>query len=261
MHATPETHQKKRIDFIIGGTQKGGTTALFEYLAEHPEIQTPSQKELHYFDNDAIYENDTDYESYHQHFDFTEAGITCRGEATPIYMYLEPSPERIWQYNPQMKWILVLRNPIERAYSHWNMEFQKGRDTLDFQQALAAEDSRCRKALPLQHRVYSYVDRGFYSLQIRRILQFFPRTQLLVIESETLKNDHEAAISNCYEFLGTTSISTAYRKDQHKRAYDNSMSEEERNFLNERYHTEIQDLEALLGWNCSHWTSRTKHHQ
>ena len=253
MHATPETHQKKRIDFIIGGTQKGGTTALFEYLAEHPEIQTPSQKELHYFDNDAIYENDTDYESYHQHFDFTEAGITCRGEATPIYMYLEPSPERIWQYNPQMKWILVLRNPIERAYSYWNMEVQKGKDTLEFQQALEAEESRCRKALPLQHRTHSYIDRGFYTTQIKRIRCFFPKTQILVIKSEDLKCNHKFTLENIYDFLSVKKHTPPNPTQKHQRSYQKNLEKKERQYLEDIYNVEIKSLESLLDWDCSNW--------
>ena len=74
-----------------------------------------------------------------------------------------------------MRLIVILRNPIERAYSHWAMEHRRGNDQLPFALALEQEEARCREALPFQHRVFSYVDRGFYSAQLRRLWRFFGR--------------------------------------------------------------------------------------
>ena len=88
-----------------------------------------------------------------------------------------------------MRLIVMLRNPIERAYSHWAMEHRRGNDPLPFASALEQEEARCRGALPLQHRVFSYVDRGFYSAQLRRLWRFFGRDQVLVLRQEELRLD------------------------------------------------------------------------
>ena len=88
---------------------------------------------------------------------------------------------------PNMKIILVLRNPIQRAYSHWNMNRATNLDPLPFLEAVRAERVRSRRRLPLQDRDYSYVDRGFYSEQLRRIWRYFPTEQTLVLKTEHLK--------------------------------------------------------------------------
>ena len=149
-----------RVDFVIGGTQKGGTSALDSFLRQHPEICMPTtRKELHFFDRE---EENRDYKKYHANFK-PKPQHRVIGEASPIYMYWETAPDRIWKYNPKMKWILALRNPVERAFSAWNMETKRGKEKLPFAEAIEKEPERCREALPLQHRVYSYVDRGFYA--------------------------------------------------------------------------------------------------
>src|SRR3954470_7937054 len=152
-----------RVNFVIGGTQKGGTSALNRFLRQHPEICMPDErKELHYFDREEEFRGRPNYKHYHANFK-PQRGQRVLGEATPIYMYWEPAPRRIWSYNPQMKWILLLRDPAERAFSHWHMARARDEETLPFAQAIAQEPERCREALPLQHRVYSYIDRGFYA--------------------------------------------------------------------------------------------------
>src|SRR6266705_6230433 len=100
-----------RVDFVIGGTQKGGTSALDSFLRQHPEICMPkTKKELHYFDREQNFEKRPNYEKYHAQFK-PAPRHRMTGEATPIYMYWNAAPHRIWTYNPQMKWILALRNP------------------------------------------------------------------------------------------------------------------------------------------------------
>ena len=122
-----------RVDFVIGGTQKGGTSALDSFLRQHPEICMPAtRKELHFFDREA---ENTDYNAYHANFDPKPAHRVI-GEASPIYMYWKTAPSRIWNYNPKMKWIVALRNPVERAFSAWNMETKRGKEKLSFAEAI-----------------------------------------------------------------------------------------------------------------------------
>lgn len=160
--------------FLICGTQKGGTSALDHYLRAHPEIGMAREKEVHYFDNDSHFLNAApDYAAYHAAFS-PAPSHKILGEATPIYMYWHEAPRRIQEYNPEIKLIVLLRNPVQRAFSHWNMERARNLETLSFQDAIQNETGRCRTALPGQHRIFSYVDRGFYMAQLRRLWSFFP---------------------------------------------------------------------------------------
>ena len=140
-----------KVDFLIVGAQKSGTSALDEYLRGHSEIQMAKRKEAHFFDVENNFVSRVDYSKYHALFE-DDCGRTRKGEATPIYMYWYEAPKRIWEYNPNMKLMAVLRNPIDRAFSHWNMERDKNTDNLPFSEAIRTEAMRCRKALPFQHR-------------------------------------------------------------------------------------------------------------
>src|ERR1700738_1810555 len=187
-----------RVDFVIGGTQKGGTSALDSFLRQHPEICMPdTRKELHFFDREA---DDTDYEKYHANFK-PKPQQRVIGEASPIYMYWETAPYRIWKYNPKMKWILVLRNPVERAFSAWNMETKRRKEKLSFAEAFGKEIERCPEALPVQHKVYSYIDRGLYAHQVRRLFNIFGKDNRLVLLNEDLRTDHLATLRKVFQFL------------------------------------------------------------
>ena len=101
----------KKIDFIIIGTQKGGTSALDHYLRQHPEIGMGKKKEIHFFDDEKIFsKTDINYNKYHDYFDFS-IEKKVYGEATPIYIYWDQSCKRIWKYNKDIKLIAILRNP------------------------------------------------------------------------------------------------------------------------------------------------------
>src|SRR5207253_6069741 len=120
-------------------------------------------------------------------------------------MYWNAAPYRIWSYNPQMKWILVLRNPVERAFSAWNMETRRGAEHVSFKDATEQEAVRCREALPLQHRVFSYIDRGFYAHQVRRLFNIFGKEKCLILLNEELRSDHKKTLRRVFEFLGVDS--------------------------------------------------------
>ena len=122
-----------------------------------------SRKEVHFFDTEENFtESPPDYSNYHAWFS-PLLSHRVLGEATPIYMYWNQAPNRMHAYNPDMKIVIMLRCPIQRAFSHWNMERTRGNETLSFWEALMHEKARLDLALPNQQRVYSYVDRGFYT--------------------------------------------------------------------------------------------------
>jgi hypothetical protein len=241
------------VDFIVCGTQKGGTTALDACLREHPEICMARKKEVHFFDNEDFFrKNRPDYARYHAAFDPC-APHKIVGEATPSYMYWRDAPRRIWEYNAQMKMIVLLRNPIERAYSHWNMQRQKQLEPLSFWDALHREQERCRSSLPYQNRRYSYVDRGFYLEQLRRLWEFFQKDQILILKNEDLRHDPRETMRKVCAFLGVSVSEGGKVKRVHVRAYASGMAERERQYLQSIYEFEIRQLERVLDWDCQDW--------
>src|SRR5438094_6067974 len=241
------------VNFVIGGTQKGGTSALDSFLRQHPEICLPeTKKELHYFDREKNFEKRPNYKQYHAYFR-PKPRHRVMGEATPSYMYWTATPYRIWRYNPEMKWILVLRNPVERAFSGWNMETKRGTEHLSFKEAVEQEAVRCRKALPLQHRVFSYVDRGFYAHQVRRLFNIFGEDNLLVLLNEELRNDHKKTLRRVFEFLGVDSSFVPPEASVFEQEYSNKIDNQVRSRLIDTFQFDIKELERMLGRDLSGW--------
>ncbi|MEZ5293360.1 MAG: sulfotransferase [Vicinamibacterales bacterium] len=191
---------------LIIGAQKAGTTALARFLSEHPDVCVAPAKEAHLFDSPAFEDTraycDACYAEAFPNF----SGQRIVLEATPIYMYLPIALGRIARYNPAMRLIAVLRNPSERAVSHYTMERRRGREPLSFAAAIAAEPFRLwygrgDLAWGSVPRAKSYVHRGFYSRQIQEILRVFPRDQLLLLRMDDLRHDYEATMDAVYRFL------------------------------------------------------------
>src|SRR5690348_9347014 len=122
------------VDFFIVGVQKGGTTALAEYLGQHPGIQMSRDKEVHHFDNENLDWSRPAHTQLHDQFDWSVRRV-IRGEATPIYIYWPSSLARIKNYNKDAKLIVALRHPSFRAFSHWKWEVQGKRESLTFEEA------------------------------------------------------------------------------------------------------------------------------
>ncbi len=247
-------NKNRKADFIICGTQKGGTSALAAYLKEHPEVHIPDEKEMHFFDTESnfLIRGEPDYSTYHVAFN-PESSHTLVGEATPIYMYWHDAPRRMWQYNPDLKLIVILRDPIDRAYSHWNMERSRNMEHLSFWEAITRERERCREALPYQHRVYSYVDRGFYMEQLRRLWTFFPKEQVLILRTENLRNRPLETLQSVCHYLQVKPFQSVKPKNVHSRLYITSMTNQEKEYLRSIFEYEIREMERVLGWDCSDW--------
>lgn len=246
--------KRRKIDFIIGGTQKGGTSALDYYLRMHPEIGMANKKELHFFDNERIFsKTKIDYSNYEKCFKDYNHNMLL-GEATPIYIYWEPSCKRIWEYNPNIKLIFILRNPINRTFSHWNMEFDRTYEKESFGYAIRNEEMRVKESLPFQHRVYSYIDRGYYSSQIRRFKRYFNDNQLLFIKYEEFNKNQVNTLIDIFNFLGVNSDNYIFeRKIIHKRKKHSELLETDKEYLINKFRADIYQVEKLLNWDCSDW--------
>ena len=195
-----------KVDFFVIGVQKGGTTALYHYLSKHPEIQMSIQKEVHYFDNENIDWETTNHSELHNFFDWSGGGV-IRGEITPIYSYWPCALSRLHKYNSNSKLILCLRHPTYRAYSAYRMEVGRNNETLSFEDAISDIGRQRVKYAPFGvHRVYSYVERGFYAKQIQRLLNLFPRQNILFIRTDMLWLHTSDILVSIEKFLGIGNI-------------------------------------------------------
>ena len=184
-------------DFIICGTQKGGTTSLYEYLRHHPEVYLPKKKEIHFFDLNL----NKGLRWYLRHF-VTNNIARIKGEATPSYMYFEEVPRRIRRILPNVRLIFILRNPVDRAYSHYWHEVKLGYEHLSFEDAIRMEKKRLFSGGTFEKIHYSYIDRGKYAIQLRRFMKYFPKNQLLILLFDDLKGRPLYILKQLYAFLG-----------------------------------------------------------
>jgi hypothetical protein len=249
----------ERLDFIVAGAQKSGTTALRYFLKKHSRVALPDRQELHFFDDEEIFSRQpVDYELLHRHFRkrpvrLLPVRLGLAGEITPSYLYWQPAMERIWNYNPQVKLIILLRNPIDRAFAHWNMQRFKDREPLDFLDALKEEPRRIAEPLTIESRRFAYVDRGFYSGQLERVFKFFPREQVKVVKFENFRDRKEETLDEIFEFLGVKLLRRVRDKDRNVVPYERAIRPDEREYLAGVFSAEIAKLEQMLGWDCSDW--------
>lgn len=177
----------RKVDFIGIGVKKAATNWLFECLSEHPEIRGPIgdvKKELNFFNRN--YENG--YIRYHSKFKF---GPWITGEYSPAYFSDKNVPERIYNYRPEIKMILTLRNPIERAYSEHRYRVMNGH--------LPERLYPFEEALPLHPM---YIEHGKYASHFERFLEFFDRTSIHIILFDDLSSNPKRCLQQVYNFLG-----------------------------------------------------------
>jgi hypothetical protein len=195
-------HSKHRIDFFLAGVQKGGTTALAEALAHHPSLRMANRKEVHFFDDSRLDWKNPEYEVYHRWFQPTKSTAIMRGEATPIYFYQPQALRRIYRYNPQSKFIICLRHPSFRAHSHWRMETARGLETWRFSRAISAEGRARILSGDQNSRIFSYVERGLYAQQFRRLFTLFPRSHVHILRTDHLWLNNHLSLGGIWNFLG-----------------------------------------------------------
>jgi hypothetical protein len=149
--------------------------------------------------------------------------------------------------------LILLRNPVERAFAHWNMQRFKGREPLDFFDAVREEKARIAGAPPTEARRFAYVDRGFYAQQLDRLFKLFPQEQVKVVKFEEFQNKQRETLVSIFSFLGLEPLRSVRSKDRNVVPYERVMNWEERIFLYNLFADDIAKLEQMLGWDCSDW--------
>jgi hypothetical protein len=241
----------RKVDFVVIGAQKAGTTALFDHLADDPRLNLSKVKETHFFDDETVDWANPDYGAYHAHFDLMQPGPM--GEATPIYIFWPNSLERLAAYNPAAKLVLMLRDPVERAFSHWQMEYARGVETLPFAQAIREGRGRL-DGLAANHpdrRIFTYVERGFYGEQVKHLLGLFPREQVLVLLADDLRRSPAAPLAAVNAFLGLEpSLDAVAPRSVHAARvfdYGSTLTATDRTYLSSLYVADQERLEVLTG--------------
>jgi Sulfotransferase family len=217
-----------RPNFFVVGAAKAGTTSLYHYLEQHPQVYMSPVKEPNHFSYDTDLEKlrpsarkrlkalniegflqgdmsnkihrayITDRQQYISLFRFAPADKIV-GEASPAYLYSKVAAEEIHQFNPEAKIVIILRNPVERAYSHYLMDRKLAFTDKSFEEALT-DDLRFT---PRSWGATSlYLDLGEYYQQVKRYYDIFPAENILVLLSEELRKNTAETISKLYQFLG-----------------------------------------------------------
>lgn len=192
--------------FIILGAQKAGTTSLYDDLCRHPQIRAAARKEVHFFD----VEFDRGLAWYRSQFPVWHPG-TMTGEASPYYLGHPHAARRIMETIPDVRAIVLLRDPVDRAYSHYQHAVRKGREPLTFRQAIEAEPERLRgewdrmladeSYSSMAYRRQSYLTRGRYADQLERVFAVMHRGQVLPIYSDAYFRHPAAVLRRITDFL------------------------------------------------------------
>lgn len=197
-------------NFLILGAAKAGTTSLHHYLGQHPEVFVSSMKEPKYFalkDESLDFQGPsqfinqssvTTFEAYCDLFKGVKDEVAV-GEASPLYLFSEKAPERIKETLPEAKLIVILRNPVDRAFSSYTHLLREGFETLDFEESLLKESERIRdRWAPLWY----YKSKGFYGEQLKRYTDLFPKEQLKIYLFEDLCQNPLGVVQDIFAYLG-----------------------------------------------------------
>ena len=257
-------------DFLLIGGQRCGSTSLHRYLSRHPAVGMAFRKEVSFFDV-----NWTRGESwYRAHFPSAlsrqlaqrkSGGEFIAGEATPYYVFHPAVPARVRQLLPDVRLIVLLREPVQRAWSGWQLQRELGTEPLTFEEAIVAEPRRLegeeRRLMDnpayrsRAHRHYSYVSRGMYADQLERWFTFFPREQVLVLESSELFGRPAETMTRVHTFLGLDDVPSGSYPVAQNAIRSTRIPAGAATTLSERFREPNERLFTMLGrrwsWNDS----------
>ena len=195
-------------NFFIVGTPKSGTTSLFHYLQEHPEVFLPELKEPHFFSCPEVkntYYKTKIVDSKEEYLDLYQETESFKavGDLSSSYLFNKESPKRIHQFNPHAKIIIVLRNPVDRALSHYLMDVNLGYINVPLLEVINNKDT-------FKQHYQEYIELGFYEQQIRAYTKQFPDSQIKVVLSDTLYANTAETLKDIYSFIN---VSTTFITD------------------------------------------------
>ncbi|HLQ71944.1 MAG TPA: sulfotransferase [Bacillota bacterium] len=185
-------------DFLIIGEMKCGTTALYKYVTGHPQIEPATRKELAFF-NSHFNKGIRWYQRQ-----FPDVGKHLTGEASGYLKFPDVS-RRVAKVIPNVKLIVILRNPVDRAYSHYHMHLEKKKISIPFEKAI--------KQFPV------YLEQGKYEWKLRRWMKVFPANQFFIIQNEQLNKLPQKTMGSVFRFLGLRTYSVNVHKKYNTQNY------------------------------------------
>lgn len=238
--------------FVIIGAQRCGTTSLYEYLIRHPQVSRPLLKEVQFFS--LHYQWGLRW--YRSCFPRVPADKQTF-EASPYYVFDPDVPARVAAALPDTRFVLLIRDPVKRAHSHYQHSLYLGQETLSFPAAVAAETGRLQRAKErggaAGHRAlqaHSYLARGRYAEQLQRWYEYMDPARIKVISSEALFATPECVLDDLLEFLGLDrrTDATLTQSNQHRRHSDSDLVGEVRRDLVNYFAPHNAQLVKMLGW-------------
>jgi hypothetical protein len=246
-------------DFLIIGAQKCGTTTLYDTLVRHPAVARAEDKEVHYFDrhyNKGLlwYRGNMPRRSERRRAARNNQPFVV-GEASPSYIFHPLAPARVSRLLPNVKLILLLRNPVDRAFSHYQMSLDYHDDPLSFEEAIEHEEDRLAGRMKIvlsghhSHAWwhYGYKARGLYAEQLERWLKYFQREQFLILRSEDYSANPAAIVDQTCQFLEIPEGQIAIFDRSNVSSYNAPMNPESRARLIEFFRSHNQRLYDLIG--------------
>ena len=239
-------------DFVIIGAMKSGTTSLYWFVTEHPAIARAPKKEIHYFSSRWCYRHGELW--YRSNFPTRRAGYRFHkrtgqkllsGEATPRYLFDPATPGKIKELLPDVKLIVILRNPVDRAYSHYQHLLRKYGVSCSFEKAIAMQMSApdCKTAFNGREQ---YISKGLYAVQLENWFKYYDRERFLILAQKDMRRDTQQTLDQVFEFLGVTPFMVKNPKDRNTREYE-KMDEKTRRLLVEYFKPHNERLYKLLG--------------
>lgn len=265
--AWPLDHRRAAPDYLIVGAQRCGTTSLHRYLVEHPAVVPPrfGYKGVHYFDT-AFTRGPRWYRAHfptHGAMARTRARTGARpvvGEASPYYMFHPLALRRIAEMLPRVKLIVLLRDPVDRAHSHYEHMVLEGlEDAPSFEEAVAREPARLAGEVDRlledpayvspAHQHHAYLARGEYADQVARLFELFPRAQVLVVSSERFFAEPAVELQRVTDFLGIEPFDRPPPPRRHNAGAYERMAPATRAALEAHFALSDARLRTLLGWS------------
>lgn len=306
-------------NFLVVGAAKAGTTSIYQYLSQHPQVYLSPIKETNYFAKDIPLDKirkdyykggELDVERYVQtdlseqiHIAFVSRwehyqklfknvrGERAIGEISNSYLSSDVAAREIYAVNPDMKIIMILRDPIKRAFSHYKMTLRVGLVRDSFYEEVQRDYAAAEKGFRVSHL---YVEMGQYAAQVRRYLDVFPREQVRIYLFDDLKADAATLIDNMLRFIGVDpqiSVDTSFQANQasvpksaglvhflrrtgirtiakkvsprfiaeaakkifYKEKDDLTLTQREKDFLRPLFEQDVRELEQIIGRDLSHW--------
>lgn len=246
-------------DFLIIGMQKSGSSALYDYIIRHPDIYPALRKETHFFELEM---GKRSYRSYFPTYfkKFLISKIQRKefrtGEATPNYTFFPFCAKKIYKKIPKAKFIVILRNPVDRAYSQYQMKVRKHQENLSFEEGIEHEKERLQRKEGVSDieyynsdnfNQYAYLSRGLYAEQLKIWFKLFPKDQFFLVSTEELENNEPDILNKIFDFLDLPKFTLKEVEKVFVGDYESKMKDETRKKLIKYFKLHNEKLYKMIG--------------